>query len=226
MKTIAVISQKGGAGKTTLTVHLAAEAAAQGHNVVIIDLDPQASSANWGDRREAETPVVITVFASRLPQEIERIREAGCDICFIDTAPHADAVASAAAKAADLAVIPCRANAMDVEAAGTTIGLVKNTGTPLFVALNAVVPGSGETDAAEAAIRDNYTVNVCPARLTNRVVFARSIGFGMVAQEFEPDSKAAQEIKQLFTCTMNIVNTATDQHDNTEAPQEVNHAQA
>lgn len=226
MKTIAVISQKGGAGKTTLTVHLAAEAAAAGQNVVIIDLDPQASSANWGDRREQATPVVIPVFATRLPQEIERVREAGCDVCFIDTAPHADAVAVAAAKAADVAVIPCRANAMDVEAAGTTIELVKTTGTPLFVALNAVVPGSGETDAAEAAIRDNYQVNVCPARLTNRVVFARSIGFGMVAQEFEPDSKAAQEIKALYACTMNIVNTATIQQANTDPAQEVNHAQA
>lgn len=223
MKIIAIISQKGGAGKTTLTVHLAAEAAAAGLNTAIIDLDPQASSANWGDRRSAETPVVIPVFATRLPQEIERVKAAGCDVLFIDTAPHADAVAVAAAKAADVAVIPCRANVLDVEAAGTTIELVKTTNTPLFIALNAVVPGSSEANDAEAAIRDAYGVNVCPARLTNRIAFARAIGFGQVAQEFEPDGKAAQEVRNLYTCTMNIVNTATRQQPQ---PDEVQHAQA
>ena len=47
MKIVALISQKGGAGKTTLAVHLASRAAADGKTTAIIDLDPQATAASW-----------------------------------------------------------------------------------------------------------------------------------------------------------------------------------
>ena len=56
MKTIAIISQKGGAGKTTLSVHLATAAALAGHNAAIIDLDPQGTAASWGDRAKPKRP--------------------------------------------------------------------------------------------------------------------------------------------------------------------------
>jgi cellulose biosynthesis protein BcsQ len=60
MKTLAIISQKGGAGKTTLFVHLATAATLSGHSVAIIDLDPQGTAASWGDRRRADAPEVYT----------------------------------------------------------------------------------------------------------------------------------------------------------------------
>ena len=60
MTTIAILSQKGGAGKTTLAINLAGAAEAAGHQVVIIDLDPQASAKAWYDRRGKEHPVVIS----------------------------------------------------------------------------------------------------------------------------------------------------------------------
>ena len=70
MNTIAIISQKGGAGKTTIALHLAVSSTRAGRNTAIIDLDPQASAASWGDRREAALPVVLSAHASRLTPEI------------------------------------------------------------------------------------------------------------------------------------------------------------
>ena len=108
MKTVAIISQKGGAGKTTLALHLATSSALAGRNTAIIDLDPQASAANWGDRRTAELPVVLSAHASRLGHEIKRVEEMEGELLIIDTAPHSDSAALEAAKAADLILVPCR----------------------------------------------------------------------------------------------------------------------
>ena len=76
MRTIAVISQKGGAGKTTLSVHLAVAAYQQGYRVAVIDLDPQATARKWGDKRSSE-PEVVGDHAERLPQLIAAARALG-----------------------------------------------------------------------------------------------------------------------------------------------------
>lgn len=226
MQTIAVISQKGGAGKTTLTVHLATAAASAGKSVAIIDLDPQASAANWGDRREAELPIVFSAHATRLPQEMDRVKDSGGELLFLDTAPHSDSVALAAAKAADLVIVPCKPNILDIEAVGNTVELVKTTGKPVFVVLNGVAPVGSEADEAETAIKEAYTVAVCPVRLTNRIAFARSLVFGQVAQEFEPDSKAASEIEHLYTFVCEHLNMVTPARVNIEPKGEVAHVTA
>lgn len=215
MQIIAIISQKGGAGKTTLAVHLAVAYQAAGKNTGIIDLDPQASSANWGDRRKAPLPVVQSAHSSRLAQEIENARSAGIEVLILDTAPHSDRVAVDAARAADLVVVPCKPNILDIEAIGNTIGIVKTTGTPLFVVLNGVAPMGSEADEAEAAIKDAFTVSVCPARITTRVAFARSLVNGQTAAEYiqpgrlVPDPKAIKEIEHLHMCVSACVNTRT-----------------
>ena len=109
MKTVAIISQKGGAGKTTLAVHLGTAAARAGHISAIIDLDPQATAASWGDRRQAAEPEVISGQAVRLPALMKTARDNGADFLVLDTAPNADQTASLAARSADLVLIPCRA---------------------------------------------------------------------------------------------------------------------
>ncbi|HEX4077922.1 MAG TPA: ParA family protein [Rhizomicrobium sp.] len=87
MKTVAMLSQKGGTGKTTLTLHLAVAAEAAGRATVVIDLDPQASAAGWKDSRKAEAPAVISVPAARLPQALQAAQDGGADLVLIDTAP-------------------------------------------------------------------------------------------------------------------------------------------
>ena len=198
MRTIAVISQKGGSGKTTLALHLAVASSATGQNAALIDLDPQASAAKWADRREAELPVVLSAHASRLPNEIKRIQDAGCKTLFLDTAPHSDSSTLEAAKHADLVLIPCRPAILDMEAISNTLDLVRAKGTPLYVVMNAIAPQGREAVEAAEAIAD-LGAPVCPVRLVSRVAFSRSIITGLTAQEFEPEGKAAQEISQLHT---------------------------
>ena len=201
MQTIAVISQKGGSGKTTLALHLAVASAVSGQNTAIIDLDPQASAAKWSDRREAELPVVLSAHASRLESETQRVAAAGCETLFLDTAPHSDSTALAVAKAADLILIPCRPAILDMEAISNSLDLVRTTGNPVYVVMNAVAPQGQEAQEAAEAIA-GLDALVCPVKLVSRVAFSRSLITGQTAQELESDSKAAQEVSQLhaFMC--------------------------
>jgi len=86
MFTVAILSQKGGTGKTTMALHLAVGAEKAGQLAAVIDLDPQASAAGWKDSRQAETPVVVSVPATRLPQALEAARAGGADLALIDSA--------------------------------------------------------------------------------------------------------------------------------------------
>ena len=201
MHVISVISQKGGAGKTTIALHLAVAAAMEGRNAAVIDLDPQASAAKWADRRAAEVPVVLSAHASRLPQEMKRVRDSGGEVLILDTAPHSDSAALEAARVSDLILIPCRPAILDMEAITNTLHLVKTTGKPIFVVMNAVAPQGNEAHEAAEAIA-GFDVSVSPVRLVNRIAFSRSLLAGQTAQEFEPDGKAAAECSSLhkFMC--------------------------
>ena len=201
MQTIAIISQKGGSGKTTLVLHLAVASSRSGLNTAVIDLDPQASAAKWSDRRKEELPVVLSAHASRLHHEMKRVQDTGGERLFLDTAPHSDSAALEAAKIADLILIPCRPAILDIEAISNTLGLVQTTNTPVFVVMNAVAPQGQETQEAIEAIGE-LNVEVCPIQLVNRIAFSRALITGQTAEEFESHSKAAQEIEKMhmFMC--------------------------
>jgi chromosome partitioning protein len=201
MKTIAILSQKGGAGKTTLALHLAVAAAKDNLNTIVVDLDPQASAANWGDRRKTELPVVVSSHASRLASVLDKARENDGQLAILDTAPHSDSIALQAARAADLILVPCRPAILDLEAIASTLELVRAADTPAVVVLNAVAPIGTEAEEAAEAV-SGLGAEVCPARLVNRVAFSRALISGQTAQEFEPGGKAAQEIQALnmFIC--------------------------
>jgi chromosome partitioning protein len=200
MKTIAVVSQKGGAGKTTLAINLAVAAELAGRTAAVIDLDPQASATGWGDHRSREKPAVVSSQAARLPQVLEAAREAGATLAIVDTAPHSESAALAAARAADLILIPCRPAILDLRAIHSTIDLAKLAGTKAVVILNSVPPrGSLGEDAVEAL--SVYGVTVCPIRISTRAVYIHSLTDGLSVQEHQPGSKGAAEIRQLYKWT-------------------------
>ena len=197
MKTISIISQKGGAGKTTLALNLAGAAEIFGHRSVVIDLDPQASAKGWHDHRQKESPVVISAQASRLNDVLTTARQHGADICIIDTAPHSETAALAAARAADLILIPCRAGILDLRGISSSVDLAQLAKRPALIVLNAVPPRGALADQAADAIRP-YGIEVATARISQRAAFYHSLTAGQTAVEFEPDGVAAQEIRTLY----------------------------
>jgi chromosome partitioning protein len=197
MKTLAVVAGKGGAGKTTLSVHLAVAAEQAGKTCAVIDLDPQASASAWKDLRLVEAPVVVSAQAVRLPQVLEAAANNGATLAIIDTAPHSDRDAMAAARAADLVLIPCRPAILDLKAISLTIDLTKLTRADACLVLNAVPPRGPLAEDAEAAM-EVYDVPVAPVRIGQRAAFVHALTSGQTAQEYEPDGKAAQEISDLY----------------------------
>ena len=87
MDVIAIVAQKGGTGKTTLAVSLAVAGERDGCTGAIVDLDPQASASNWGDRREADSPVVVSAQPARLGYVLGAAKEQGAELLLIDTPP-------------------------------------------------------------------------------------------------------------------------------------------
>lgn len=210
MKTVAIVSQKGGSGKTTLAVHLATAAAAAGHTTAIIDLDPQATATSWGDDR-ANGPEVISGQAVRLPALVQTAQENGASFLVLDTAPNADQTASLAARAADLVLIPCRPARFDLEAIETTLLLTRAAGKPAYVVLNAVPPrGDIAKEATDGLAAQG--AQIAPHQLGHRAAFAHGVIDGRTAQEFEPQGKAASEIQALYTWLCGVVDMPTIGH--------------
>jgi chromosome partitioning protein len=201
----AVIAQKGGTGKTTLTVSLAVAAQRSGKTSAIVDLDPQASASSWSDRREEEMPVVVSAQPARLPQVLDAARATGAEVVYIDTPPRAEQASMAAARAADLVLIPCRPAVYDLETVATTLDLVRFAGgPPTAVILNGVPPRGSKRADAEAILRDQGAA-VAPVVFGNRVAFDHAGTLGLSAQEYEPAGKAASEIQQVYLYTSALV---------------------
>ena len=197
MKTVAIISQKGGAGKSVMTVHLAVVAEQRGFRAAVFDLDPQASATRWADKRKSSTPVVVPAQASRLPNLLEQASAQSADLVLIDSAPNADSASLAAARAADLILIPCRPAMFDLDAIGATLNLATVANKPAWVVLNAV-PSQGKLGAEAMAALQQGGVQVAPPMLHQLVGFSHAVNDGRTAPEYDPKSRAASEIKALF----------------------------
>ena len=224
MKTVAIVSQKGGAGKTTLAIHLAVAAAASGRSTLILDADPQATASHWANwRGGAEPEVVDCASPSLLPRKLQQAADLGAELAIIDTPPHADIMAREACKSADLILIPCRPQAFDLTAVETTAGLVIATGKPAFVVFMGG-PQRAPTTYKEARELIEGTadvaglgVRVAPIMLTQRAIYHHSTASGRTAQEAEPEGKAAEEVAALWTWISEQVNMNTRSRANKQA---------
>ncbi len=208
MRTIAILSNKGGTGKTTLALNLAGAAELSGRAAVVIDLDPQASAKGWHDGRTEESPVVVSVQAARLQEALRTAVAHGADIALIDTAPHSESAALAAARAADLVLIPCRSGILDLRAIGASRDICEIAKAKAVAVLNAVPPRGGLADEAAAAIAQ-YGLSPAPVRIGQRMAFVHSLTAGQTAVEFEPRGKAAHEIKTLYKWICENVHSST-----------------
>ena len=209
MATVAIISQKGGAGKTTLALHLAAAAQDAGRISLIVDTDPQATASQWASWREDEPPEVIDSPPPRLAAKIGQAREQGAQFIVIDTPPHADSAARAAVETADLVLIPCRPSAFDLAAIQTTVKLVQLLRKPAFVVFTAGSPNAPRMYEEADELVGSFGISACPVQLPDRAAYRHASAEGHTVMETEPDGKAADEIRQLYKWTCRQLDMST-----------------
>lgn len=201
MPTIAIISQKGGAGKTTLAIHLAAAAQDAGRVALIIDTDPQATASQWAAWRQDAPPEVIDSPPPRLAAKVDAAIGQGADFIVIDTPPHADSAARAAVEVADLVLIPCRPSAFDLSAIQTTAKLVQLLRKPAFVVFTAGAPNAPRIYQEAGELVDSFGTPPCPIRIPDRAAYRHASGEGRTVMEYEPTGKAAEDIRQFYAWT-------------------------
>jgi len=172
---------------------------------IIIDLDPQGTACNWKDRRKSDGPIVIDAQPGRLAAALGKAEENGVDFAVIDTPARNEQSALAAAKAADLVLIPCRPQAYDLETIPNTKEILTLAGNkPAIVILNAVPPvGDRHEQARELLSR--LQIPVCPYMLGHRAVFGDAGAVGQAAQEYDQKGKGAAEILQVYKYTLSTL---------------------
>jgi len=198
MKVLAFLSQKGGAGKTTLAVHTAVAAYEAGEAAVLIDTDPQRSASVWGDARQGAAPIVATASVSELDRVLKAAVDDGMALAIIDAAPHAAPEAARIARVADLVVIPCRPTAFDLAAVEAAVRIARAARVRAVFVLSACPFRAPEIAETRAAL-EGYDLPVAPVEITDRRAFARAVASGRAVTEFEGDGKAAAEIRALWS---------------------------
>ena len=199
MKTIAVVSQKGGAGKTTVALHIAVAADQAGFSVALIDMDPQATAETWAVwRKNEEHPAVVAAKAPTLTRTLEKAAQLGAGLVVIDTPPLAQAEAAEAVRAADLILIPCRPAAFDLHAVRMTARMAQTVQKPAFVMFNGGPPNAPHMYSQAAELVQQIGLAVAPVRLSDRAAYRAATNTGQAAQEIEPKGKAADEVMALW----------------------------
>lgn len=197
MRVLALASQKGGSGKTTLSGHLAVEAQRTGAGpVVLIDIDPQGSLADWWNEREDDMPAFAQTTVARLAADLEVLRQQGFKLAILDTPPAITMAIQSVIQVAELIVIPTRPSPHDLRAVGATVDLCERAGKPLIFVVNAATPKAKITYEAAVALSQHGTV--APVTLHHRTDFAASMIDGRTVMEIDPDGKSAAEIHELW----------------------------
>ena len=203
LQVVAIIAEKGGVGKTTLALTLAVAAVESGRKVAVLDVDTQATAANWTDRREAEFPWVVATPAARLDAALTAAKGQGVDFIVIDTPPHAGADGVEAARRANLVLVPVEPHISSLETLPKVADILKLAGakTATVVLTKAPIRGKEIQEAAAYVIEQGFAV--CPVTLHLRAAHRHAGNLGQTAQEFEPQGKAADESRQIYMYTFN-----------------------
>jgi chromosome partitioning protein len=212
--TISLLGQKGGTGKTTVALGLAVAAFRAGKVVAVIDLDPQASAANWKDRRAENNPAVVSAQSSRLKQTLAAAEDMGAEIVIIDTAGRNDDSALSAARHGDLVLIPTRTNIVELEALPASADILRLAGNPAaFVVLNGIHPTANRQVAeARELVSKTFGLVCAPVHICHRAAYADAMTTGRTPQELDEDGKAAAELDALFRFSFEFANNRTGEH--------------
>jgi chromosome partitioning protein len=208
---ITVANLKGGAGKSTVTINLAAAAQMAGISTAIIDLDAeQQAAARWKDTRGKERPpLVVSPVYTRLPQIVEELDERGVELIFIDCPAFQPPITVKAVDVANLVLIPCRTTVQDIQYVQTTIDIAADKQKPTVVFLNAVELQIRETEEARAYF-EKIGIALAPVYLSKAVAYHRAIAAALGVTEYEPTGKASQEVLAVLEWISRLLHLSPD----------------
>lgn len=201
MRTIAFVTQKGGAGKTTLAASLAIAASQAGERVVALDLDPQGSLFAWSGHRKASTPDVDRLDAgklARLPEILRSLATKGYTLAVLDCPGIANTGTNAAMAAADLCIIPTRPTRLDIRATRPTIEALVTLKRRFVFVLNQCPPNARSSRAAEAAMGLSMLGVLAEPSIAQRADYQDAMAAGQGVTEYMPAGKAAAEVSALW----------------------------
>ena len=218
MNVIALASRKGGAGKSTLTAHLAAFAQGEGHRCLLVDADPQGSLALWHSRRADGQPALETATRG-IERALAQAMVDGYTWVFIDTSPTMWVVVQEAIRAATLVLIPARPGFFDLAAVRETVAVARKYAKPYAVVINAAPVKRDEKDSPAVALSrgelDRLTIPVWSGQISNRAAYLTSLAAGMSAGDLTPDSPARNEIARLWSAVERSVAAINGAHAGT-----------
>ncbi len=216
MKVISLVCQKGGTSKTTTAINLAVEAVACGLEVALIDLDPQVSACDWKDIRGDKAPVVAATPVPHLDRALKAAAGAGADLAIVDTAGRTNDAAAAAARVADIILIPLQPSLIDLKTLAATLEIIRLAGSKPTRALLTRVRSAGTRHEDTTIWLQSQGVEVCPFSLGERVTYQDAYAQGVGVLEAEPTGKAAEEVRQVYLYISKLLGLSTKRIVNNE----------
>jgi chromosome partitioning protein len=203
VKTLAVISRKGGAGKTTLAINLSLTAHLAGWKTLLADIDPQRSASDALRTRGGSGPSLAEINAGKLFQTGAHAMHDGYDLMLIDTPAAPDADVAVAVNSADLCLLVCRPTFLDIASVARSAEMVRRLGKAGLIVLNQAPSKRGGFEPASVrqaieALRF-CGLPVAPVGLRSRTIYQQAIARGLSVGEWDAEAPAAREIDRLWS---------------------------